>query len=157
MTNIKTHSPQYSRERGRVFNSMLLMSFSMYFAILGHYNWVKWTKILPQPILIFLQHCAEERRNKFGILRGESRWLQCCHSLRRESRWIDFLLWWCVVQNQQRRDFLIKVCVTNANSLGQKSGTELFPLENAWTSLRAVTLLSIYRSKWLNSALCDLG
>ena len=109
MTNIKNYSHNLPVKGGRVSISMLLTSLSRYFRMtLSTVNGVKWPRVLTPPILIFPQLCVEERMNKFGLVRGGRRWLQCSHSPREDNTWIDFLLLWWVAQ----------VCVTNASSLG---------------------------------------
>lgn len=142
MTNIKNYSHNLPVKGDRVSISMLLTSLSRYFRMtLSTVNSVKWPRVLSPPILIFPQLRVEERMNKFGLVRGGRRWLQCTHSPREDNRWIDFLLLWWMAQNQQRRGLLTQACVTNASSLGQSqdSGTTLpLPLEKVQSCSRAI-------------------
>lgn len=142
MTNIKNYSHNLPVKGDRVSISMLLTSLSRYFRMtLSTVNSVKWPRVLSPPILIFPQLRVEERMNKFGLIRGGRRWLQCTHSPREDNRWIDFLLLWWMAQNQQRRGLLTQACVTNASSLGQSqdSGTTLpLPLEKVQSCSRAI-------------------
>ena len=142
MTNIKNYSHNLPVKGDRVSISMLLTSLSRYFRMtLSTVNSVKWPRVLSPPILIFPQLRVEERMNKFGLIRGGRRWLQCTHSPREDNRWIDFLLLWWMAQNQQRRGLRTQACVTNASSLGQSqdSGTTLpLPLEKVQSCSRAI-------------------